>query len=146
MVFSSVYVIDATCFDECFLFHVIAGRRYFFSKLDVTVRFFQPAYCRFLWNKCFERSPYFTYLHNNSVVLILMLNSKKSYPILYLYILEKLPYVAAFFMITFFTIFNFLTVPHFLYKTFSFSEKLKAYLKACFYIILRNFHKWLFYL
>ena len=27
---SSVYVIDATCFDECFLFHVITGRRYFF--------------------------------------------------------------------------------------------------------------------
>ena len=59
MVFSSVYVIDATCFDECFLFHVIAGRRYFFSKFVVTVRFFQPPYCRFLWNKCFERSPYF---------------------------------------------------------------------------------------
>ena len=30
--FSSLYVIDATCFeiDECFLFHVTTGRRYFF--------------------------------------------------------------------------------------------------------------------
>ena len=27
MFFSIVYVIDATCFDKCFLFHVIAGRR-----------------------------------------------------------------------------------------------------------------------
>ena len=55
-----MYVIDTTCFDECFLFHVIAGRRFV-----VTLRFFQPPYCRFLWNKCFERSPYFTHLHNN---------------------------------------------------------------------------------
>ena len=29
-VFSSVYVIDATCLDECFLSHVISRRRYFF--------------------------------------------------------------------------------------------------------------------
>ena len=27
--FSSVYFIDVTCFDECFLFHVITGRHYF---------------------------------------------------------------------------------------------------------------------
>ena len=60
MFFSSVYIIDGACFEECFLFHVIAGRRYFFSKFVVTVRFFQPPYCRFLWNKRFEISPYFT--------------------------------------------------------------------------------------
>ena len=29
-IFSPVCVIHATCFDECFLFHVITGRRYFF--------------------------------------------------------------------------------------------------------------------
>ena len=40
MFFSSVYVIDANCFDECFLFHVIAGRRYFFPKFVVTMRFY----------------------------------------------------------------------------------------------------------
>ena len=28
--FSSVYVIDASWFDECFLFYLITGRRYFF--------------------------------------------------------------------------------------------------------------------
>ena len=39
MVLSRVYVIDATCFDECFLFHVIAGRSYFsFTFLDVALR------------------------------------------------------------------------------------------------------------
>ena len=48
MVYSSVYVIDATCFDGCFLFHVIAGRRYFFSTFVVTVRFLLPPYCRFI--------------------------------------------------------------------------------------------------
>ena len=37
------------------------------------------------------------YLHNNSVVLILMLSSGKRCPILYLYILKKLSYVADFF-------------------------------------------------
>ena len=59
MILSSVYVIDATYLDECFLFHMIAGRRYFFTEFVVTVRFFQPPYCCFLWNKCFEKSPYF---------------------------------------------------------------------------------------
>ena len=47
MVLSSVYVADATCFEECFLFHVITGRRYFFSEFVVTVRFFQPPYVVF---------------------------------------------------------------------------------------------------
>ena len=109
MALFSVDFIDATCFDECFLFHLIAGRRYFFSKFFVTARFFQPPYCRFLWNKCFKRSAYFTHLHNNSAVLILMLMliSKKSYPILYLYILEKLSYVADFFYDKFFTLYFF---------------------------------------
>ena len=59
--FSSIYVIDATCFDECFLFHVIAGSHYFWQMFVVTLRFFQPPFCSFLWNTYFERSPYFTY-------------------------------------------------------------------------------------
>ena len=67
---SSVHAIDTTCFDECFLFHLITGSHYFFVKV---CRYFEifPAtilYCTFLWNKCFERSPYFTfYLHIISV-------------------------------------------------------------------------------
>ena len=36
--FSSVYAIDTNCFDECFLFFVIAGRHYFSWKFIVTVR------------------------------------------------------------------------------------------------------------
>ena len=56
--FSSVHVIDATWFDECFLFDVVNRRHYFWQKFVVTKRFFQPPYCFFLWNKCIERSPY----------------------------------------------------------------------------------------
>ena len=41
------------------MFHVITGRSYFF-RFCVTARFFQPPCCRFLWNKCFKRSPHFT--------------------------------------------------------------------------------------
>ena len=41
-----------------FLFHVIIGRHYFL-KLIVIQRFLQPQCCYILWNKCFERSPYF---------------------------------------------------------------------------------------
>ena len=33
--FSSVYIIGAACFDECFLFYVITGRHYFLWKTDV---------------------------------------------------------------------------------------------------------------
>ena len=114
MFFSIVYVIDVTCFDKCFLFDVIAGRRYFFWKFVITVWYFQPPYCRFLSSKYFERSPYFTHLHNNIAVLILILvlSSKKklSYTIL---IYTWKTFVTDFFMITFFTLFVFLTVPHF---------------------------------
>ena len=37
--FASVYIIDTTCFDECFLFHTITGRHNFFYKFLVTQRF-----------------------------------------------------------------------------------------------------------
>ena len=114
MFFSIVYVIDVTCFDKCFLFDVIAGRRYFFWKFVIIVWYFQRPYCRFLSSKYFERSPYFTHLHNNIAVLILILvlSSKKklSYTIL---IYTWKTFVTDFFMVTFFTLFVFLTVPHF---------------------------------
>ena len=38
--FSSVYVIGATCFDERFLFYVITGRHYSSWKINVNLRFF----------------------------------------------------------------------------------------------------------
>ena len=39
--FPSVYMINTTCFDECFLFHVLTGRHYFLYKFIVTQRFGQ---------------------------------------------------------------------------------------------------------
>ena len=62
-VFSSVYVIDATCFNECFLFHVIFGK-HFLQKFVATLRFCQPPYCCFIWNKCFERSRILRYFYS----------------------------------------------------------------------------------
>ena len=35
--FPSVSTIDTTCFNECFLFHVITGRHYFLHKFGTTV-------------------------------------------------------------------------------------------------------------
>ena len=55
-----VHVIDTTCFDGCFLFHLITGSYCFLQRFAIVWRFFQPPYCNFHWNKCFERSPYFT--------------------------------------------------------------------------------------
>ena len=57
---SSVHVVDTTCFDECFLSHLITESHCFFQKSVVTLRFLQLPYCSCLWNKCFERSPCFT--------------------------------------------------------------------------------------
>ena len=92
-------VIDATCFDECFLFHVIAGRRYFFSEFVTTVRLFNRHIVVFFETSVLKEARILLYLENNSIVLILMLmlSSEKSYPILYLYIPEKLSYVAGLF-------------------------------------------------
>ena len=47
--FPSVYIIDTTCFDECFLFHVITGRHYFLKKFMVTQGLIQPSCCCVLW-------------------------------------------------------------------------------------------------
>ena len=37
--FPGVHIIDTTCSDECFLFHVMTGRHYFLHKSIVTQRF-----------------------------------------------------------------------------------------------------------
>ena len=39
--FSGVYVIDTTCFDECFLLCVITGEYRFSGKINATLRFFK---------------------------------------------------------------------------------------------------------
>ena len=52
-----------TCFEKCFLFHVISLSLFWGS--------FQPYYSCFHWNKWFRRSSYFIfYLQNNSALLI----------------------------------------------------------------------------
>ena len=76
---SSAYVIGTTCFDKCFLSHVITGRHFrkvfrkFFQKsLLLPGDSFQQPYSCFLLSKWFERSPYFFifYLQNNSTTII----------------------------------------------------------------------------
>ena len=42
--FSSVYFIGTTCFDECFLFYVITVRHYFLWKINVTLISIFPDY------------------------------------------------------------------------------------------------------
>ena len=61
--FSSAYVIGATCFDECFF--VLCDN--WKTLLNITLRFFKAPCCCFLWSQCFERSPYFMrHLRNNN--------------------------------------------------------------------------------
>ena len=45
--FSSVYVIGATCFDECFSFYVITKRHYFSWKFIITLRLFKWHFATF---------------------------------------------------------------------------------------------------
>ena len=55
----SVFIIDTTCFDQCFSFHVITANSIFYTNLSLTKGLVQPPCCCVLSNKCFERSPYF---------------------------------------------------------------------------------------
>ena len=71
--FSTVYIIDESFFDECFLFHVITERHYFLYKFIVTQRFSTIAMLlRFLrqvfWKKCVVC---ICYLHNNFITLLI---------------------------------------------------------------------------
>ena len=62
-VLPSVYIMDATCFDECFLFHVITGRHSFlYTNLSLTKGLVQPPCCCIPWKKCTDRSPYFIFI------------------------------------------------------------------------------------
>ena len=59
--FSSVYIICTTCFDECFSFYVITKRHYFSWKFIVTLRLFMR------------------YLQNNNMILIPKFQNKAGY-------------------------------------------------------------------
>ena len=134
--FTCAYVIDATCSDKCFLFHVITGRRYFFFNFVVTLRFFLTILLSFSLRQVFWKTSIF-YLHNNSAVLILMLSSKimLSYTIL----IQTWETFAGFFYDKVFYTLYFMTVPHFFLWMSFFFEKLKTSLKSYFYINCRTF-------
>ena len=66
--FSSVYVIDTTCLDECLLFHVIIEKNLASPRALVGL----PCCCVLeTKKKCFERESacYVYYLHNNITIL-----------------------------------------------------------------------------
>ena len=57
--FPSVFIIDTTCFDECFSFHVITANSIFYTNLSLPRHLVHlSCYC-VLSNKCFEGSPHF---------------------------------------------------------------------------------------
>ena len=57
--FPSVYIIDTSCFDEYFLFHVITGKHYFDTNFSLPSSLVKLPWFCVLWNKYFERSPNF---------------------------------------------------------------------------------------
>ena len=80
--FPIVFIIDTTCFDECFLIYVITANSSFYTNLLLPRGLVQPPCCCVFWNKCFERSPHFMslrYLHHNiRMMLILKVPNKAS--------------------------------------------------------------------
>ena len=71
--FPSGCTIDTTCFDECFLFHVIAGRHYFLYKFIVTQRFGTTTMLlRSLKQVFWKKSTFYSYYpHNNTTMLLI---------------------------------------------------------------------------
>ena len=69
--FPNMYIIDRTCFDLCFLFHVITGRHYFLRKFSSTQRFGAIAMLlRSLTQVFWSRSAFYVrYLQSNTSVL-----------------------------------------------------------------------------
>ena len=68
---SSVYLIGTTCFNDCFLFHVITGRHYFSYKFPVRLWFFSTAILllRSL-KRDLKKVLILCYFHNNSTMLM----------------------------------------------------------------------------
>ena len=68
-----MYVIGTTCFDECFLFHVITERHYFLYKFIVTQSFFATTTFLLSLKQVFWKKSvfYLRYLHNNIAMLLI---------------------------------------------------------------------------
>ena len=71
--FPSVYIIATTCFDECFLSHVITERHYFLYKFIVSQRFGETVmFVVFFETSVLKKSAfYICYLHNNTTMLLI---------------------------------------------------------------------------
>ena len=71
--FSGVCIIVKTCFDECFLLHIITGRHYFLYKFVVTQRFGTAAMLLHSLKQVFwKKSAFYTrYLLNNISMLLM---------------------------------------------------------------------------
>ena len=69
--FPSMYIIDKTCFNLCFLFHVVTGRHYFLRKFGSNQRFGAIAMLlRSLTQVFWNRSAFYVrYLRSNTSVL-----------------------------------------------------------------------------
>ena len=69
--FPNMYIIGRTCFDLCFLFHVITGKHYFLRKFSSTQRFGAIAMLlRSLTQVFWSRSAFYVrYLQSNTSVL-----------------------------------------------------------------------------
>ena len=109
--FPSVHNTDKTCFDECFLFHVITGRHYFLHKFSVTQRFGAIAMLLLSLKHVFwKRSTFYVrFLQNNtSMLLILKVQDKSSTS----QIFSKKIFVDS----VSFTFFHFVNIHIFLYK------------------------------
>ena len=71
--FQSMYNIETTCFDECFLLHVTTGRHYFLYKFIVTQRFGETAMLFYSLKQVFWKKSafYIRYLYNNIKMLLM---------------------------------------------------------------------------
>ena len=69
--FPNMYIIGRTCFDLCFLFHVITGKHYFLRKFSSTQRFGAIAMLlRSLTQVFWSRSAFYVrYLQSNTSML-----------------------------------------------------------------------------
>ena len=80
-VFPKCVIIDKTCFDECFFFHVITERHYFLYKFSVTQRFGAIAMLLCSLKQMFwKRSAFYVryLLNNTSMQLILKVQNEFS--------------------------------------------------------------------
>ena len=89
--FPSVYIMDTTCFDECFLFRVITGRHSFLYKLIITQKFGVTAMLlRSLKQVFWKKSVFYIhYFHNNITMLLI---PQCSY---FLHVLKKIYFLIA---------------------------------------------------